>query len=95
MRIVVLIVEGQVADLDLRERELRRRQLHESVGELAVERVAAQAADDDGDVIVAHCVVPRFLVGLAGEFKHGRIAGSGQYADEHTVSGRSPPAGVN
>ena len=47
--VVVLVVERQLADLDDLERERRRRHGGERFGHLAVERVLAQAADDDGD----------------------------------------------
>src|SRR5690606_7905099 len=49
--IIILIVERQVADLDRAEREVRRCELRKRVRELAVEAVAAQAADDDSDLL--------------------------------------------
>jgi hypothetical protein len=47
--VVVLVVEGQLADLDDLERERRRRHGDQRLGELAVERALAKAADDDRD----------------------------------------------
>jgi hypothetical protein len=52
--VVVLIVERQVADLRMPEGELRRRELDNSVGELAVEGITAEAADDHGNLILGH-----------------------------------------
>ena len=53
-RIVVLVVERQVADLYQLEREVRRRQFFDGVGQLAVERIFAKAADDNGDLVLTH-----------------------------------------
>ena len=54
VRVVVLVVERQIADVQLLERKLWRRQLHDGVGELAVERRVAKAADNDCDAVLTH-----------------------------------------
>ncbi len=51
---VVLIVERQVANLDLVERALWRRKFCDRQRELAVERITAKAADHDSDGLLAH-----------------------------------------
>ena len=43
-----------VADLHWRERKVGGRQPHQAVGQLSVERVAAQTADDQGDLALGH-----------------------------------------
>ena len=49
LRVVVLVVERQLADRHVLEREVRRRELHDRVRQLAIVGVAPKAADDDGD----------------------------------------------
>ncbi|MGX9105069.1 glutathione S-transferase family protein, partial [Escherichia coli] len=43
-----------IADLDVLESEVGRRELFDPLGELAIDRLAAKAADDDGDRNLAH-----------------------------------------
>jgi hypothetical protein len=43
-RVIILVVERQVADLHLVDRERRRRQFRHGLSQLAIERIAATAA---------------------------------------------------
>src|SRR5690606_21173518 len=52
--IVILVVERQVVDLELLEREVRRRERRHGLRQLPVERVAAKAAADYAVRIVCH-----------------------------------------
>jgi hypothetical protein len=54
--VVVLVVERQVVDTQRRELEVAGPELGHGAGQLAVERIAAQAADDEGDVDGLHGV---------------------------------------
>src|SRR3546814_9480168 len=50
----VLVVQRQVVDADVGELEVVRRQLLDRLGQLAVERVLAQAADEYRDLGLGH-----------------------------------------
>jgi len=52
--VVVLVVGRQVGNLQRRELELRRHEGRERVCQLAVERIAAEAADDHGNAGAGH-----------------------------------------
>jgi hypothetical protein len=49
-RLKVLVVERQIIDLDKAENDLVLRELGERLSELAIERPAAIAADNDADL---------------------------------------------
>ena len=51
-RIVILVVQWQIADLYLCELEFGRRQLDDGIRQLAIERIPAQAANYDSDLVV-------------------------------------------
>lgn len=53
-RVIILVAERQVADPHLVERERRRRQFRHGLSQLAIERIAAKAADHDGNLVVAY-----------------------------------------
>ena len=42
VRVVILVVQRQVTDLHLLEREIRRRQFYNGVRQLAIERISAR-----------------------------------------------------
>jgi len=52
--IVVLVVERQIADLYLGKQEVGWRQPADGGRQAAVVRIAPQAADDNGDLVLAH-----------------------------------------
>ena len=74
--VVILVVERQVADLHLPERELRWCQSRDGVRELAVERVAAKAADHDGNLVLAHVDLLHRGAGGGVEVPAGETAGA-------------------
>jgi hypothetical protein len=51
---VVLVIERHIADLQLFEFELLRRQPGDSVSELPIDGVAAMASHDEGNPILIH-----------------------------------------
>src|ERR1035437_5835383 len=54
VRVVVLVVKRQVADLHLLERKLRRRQFHDGIRQLTVIGIPAKTADHNGDWVLTH-----------------------------------------
>src|SRR5450759_3434414 len=54
VRVVVLVVKRQVADLHLLERKLRGCQFYNGACQFAVERIVAKASDDNGDLVFTH-----------------------------------------
>src|SRR5690606_31311547 len=52
--VVVLVVQREVIDPRVLEGEFGRREPDDRVSQLSVERVLAQAADDYGDLVLAH-----------------------------------------
>src|SRR5690606_25016162 len=67
--VVVLVVQGQVADADLVEAPALGREPDHRLGELAVEGLLAEAADDEGDGSVGHVCPPA----LARPARAGRM----------------------
>jgi hypothetical protein len=55
--VIVVTVKRQVAEADLGELKLRRRESHERFGELAVERSGGEAADELADAVGAHVIL--------------------------------------
>jgi hypothetical protein len=55
--VVVLVVKRQVFDLHLFESELRRRQLYHGVRQREIEGILVKAAEDNGDLVLAHYVL--------------------------------------
>src|SRR5690606_10721977 len=71
MLVVILIVERQIVDGQLRERDVVGPEPGERGGQLSVERGLAQAADDDCN-LEGHCAVSG--AALWADFRHGRMA---------------------
>ena len=59
IRVVILVVEWQVTDVDVLEGETLSRQRSHGMAELPVERACAQAADDDADARRGHVAISR------------------------------------
>ena len=51
---MVLVIQGQVVNAQLRKCEIRRRKARERSRQLTIERLLAKTADDDGDLNMAH-----------------------------------------
>src|SRR5689334_3702168 len=65
--IVILVVERQIADLEMLEGEIGMRQLGETLGQFTVKRIFAQTADNDADLISSHPYSPSCTIALCGK----------------------------